>query len=181
MSATAEEIDHLRQFVGRDPLPHELEALTWACIEVGKRTNAIDYERARRALTAATRDMAEICRDFDVLLLPSTALCAVPTGSIDGRTRNFTLERWNEDSYRFAPFTELFNVTGQPAISLPLAQSREGLPIGVQLAAPLGEDAAVLNLAAWLEQELPWKSRLAELRSRFLNTDSARGAVNSTT
>jgi len=172
MSATAEEIDHLRQFVGRAPLPHELEALTWACIDVGMRNNAIDYERARRTLTAATRDMAEACCDIDVLILPSTALCAVPTGSIDGRTTNFTLEQWNEDSYRFAPYTELFNVTGQPAISLPLVQSSEGLPIGVQLAAPLGEDARLLQLAAWFEQELPWAARLAALRKRFLDSRS---------
>jgi amidase len=167
MSATAEEIDHLRQFVGRAPLPQELEALTWACIEMGERRNAIEYERARRALTAATRDMAEAFRDIDLLILPSTAQCAVPTGSIDGRTPKFTLEQWNEDSYRFAPYTELFNVTGQPAISLPLAQSREGLPIGVQLVAALGEDAALLNVAAWFERELPWSGRLSELRRRF--------------
>jgi amidase len=166
MSATAEEIDHLRPFVGRAPLPHELEPLTWACIEMGKGRSALDYERARRLMTAATRDMAERFRDIDVLILPSTALCAVPTGSI-GRTANFSLPQWNEDSYRFAPYTELFNVTGQPAISLPLAQSRDGLPIGVQLAAPLGEDAALLNLAAWFEREQPWEGRLAALRSRF--------------
>jgi amidase len=168
MSATAEEIDHLRQFVGRAPLPHELEALTRACIDEGMRKNAIDYERARRTLTAATREMADAWSDIDVLILPTTALCAVPTGSIDGRTTNFTLERWNEDSYRFAPYTELFNVTGQPAISVPLFQSREGLPIGVQLAAPLGEDALILQLAAWFERELPWAARLADLRNRFL-------------
>jgi amidase len=171
MSATAEEIDHLRQFVGRAPLPHELEGLTWACIEMGKSRSAIDYERARRVLTAATRDMAVLFRDFDVLMLPSTAVCAVPTGSIDGRTADFTLEQWNEDSYRFAPYTELFNVTGQPAISLPLAYSRQGLPIGVQLAAPLGEDALLLNLAAWFEREQPWHDRLLELRSRFMRSD----------
>ena len=173
MSATAEEIDHLRKFVGRAPRPEELEALTWACIEMGEHCSAIDYARARRALTGATRAMSEASRQLDVLLLPTTALCAVPTGSIDGRTANFTLDRWNEDSYRFAPYTELFNVTGQPAISLPLAQSGEGLPIGVQLAAPLGEDATLLSLAAWFERELPWKDRLAELGRRFLAARNA--------
>jgi amidase len=111
--------------------------------------------------------MAEAFEEIDVLLLPSTALCAVPTGSIDGRTANFTLARWNEDSYRFAPYTELFNVTGQPAISLPLAQSHEGLPIGVQLAARLGEDATLISLAGWFERELPWSGRLSELRRRL--------------
>jgi amidase len=168
MSATAEEIDHLRKFVGHAPSRDELEALTWACIEMGERCSALDYERARRTLTGATRAMSEAFQQFDVIILPTTALCAVPTGSIDGRTANFSLDRWNEDSYRFAPYTELFNVTGQPAVSLPLAQSREGLPVGVQLAARLGDDATLLSLAAWFERELPWKGRLDQLARRFL-------------
>jgi len=123
--------------------------------------------RARRALTAATRDMARAFQEIDVLLLPTAAQCAVPTGSIGGRTAEFDLERWNAASYGYAPYTELFNVTGQPAISLPLAQSRAGLPIGVQFAAPLGADAHLLSLAAWLERERPWEPRLKELRRRF--------------
>jgi amidase len=168
MSATAEEIDYLRKLVGRSPLPHELEALSWACIDLGKRTSAIDYERARRALTAATRAMSEAFEQIDVLILPAIAQCAVSTGSIDGRTANFSLAQWNEDSFRFAPYTELFNVTGQPGISLPLEQSRDGLPIGVQVAAPLGEDATLLSVAGWFERELPWHKRLAQLRGRYL-------------
>jgi amidase len=168
MSATAEEIDHLKQFVGRAPAGDELEALTWACIKLGEQSSAIDYERARRTLTAATSAMSDAFQDMDVLLLPATAQCAVPTGSIDGRTARFTLEQWNEDSYRFAPYTELFNVTGQPGVSLPLAQSSDGLPIGVQLVARLGEDATLLSLAGWFERELPWSERLAGLRDRYL-------------
>jgi amidase len=74
------------------------------------------------------------------------------------------LGRWNADSYGYAPYTEIFNVTGQPAISLPLATSSGGLPIGVQLAAPIGRDNLLLGLAAWLERELPWAERLAALR-----------------
>lgn len=78
------------------------------------------------------------------------------------------MDRWNRDSYRYAPYTEIFNVTGQPAISLPLAMSRGGVPIGVQFAAPLGEDARLLTLAAWFERERPWEQRLSVLRGRFL-------------
>jgi amidase len=168
MSATAEQIDHLLSLVGRPPLQDELEALTWACVKMGERSSAVDYERARRTLTAATGAMAQAFQQVDVLILPTTALCAVPTGSIDGRTAKFSLDQWNEDSYRFAPYTELFNVTGQPGISLPLAQSRGGLPIGVQLVAPLGADATLLSVAGWFEQEMPWAARLTELRGRFI-------------
>src|SRR5271156_4302331 len=106
--------------------------------------------------------MAEIFAEFDVLLLPTTADHAPKIGQIDGRSAAFDLERWNADSYGYAPYTEIFNATGQPAISLPLAVSRTGLPIGVQFAAPLGEDARLLAFAAWLEREQPWNHRLSQ-------------------
>jgi Asp-tRNA(Asn)/Glu-tRNA(Gln) amidotransferase A subunit family amidase len=61
-------------------------------------------------------------------------------------------------------------VSGQPAISLPLAMSSGGLPIGVQLAARLGEDARLLALAAWFEREQPWEGRLSALRRRLLTS-----------
>jgi amidase len=168
MTATAEEIDHRQRQVGRPPQPHELEALSWACVDLASRSTALDYERARRVLTLATHDMAVAFQSIDVLLLPATSQCALLTGSIDGRTSQFTLQRWSEESYRYAPYTELFNVTGQPAISLPLAQSNSGLPIGVQCAAALGADGLLLTLAAWLEREMPWAERLTALRRRLL-------------
>ena len=159
MSATAEEIDFFRRRLGYGPRQHELEALSWACVALAERTTAIDYERARRALSAASRDMANAFESIDVLLLPTTSQCAVPTGSIDGRTENFDLERWNDQSYGYAPYTELFNVTGQPAISLPLAQSRTGLPIGLQiLAAPFAEEK-VFRVARMYERETEWHRR----------------------
>jgi amidase len=105
-----------------------------------------------------------------VLLLPTTASLPVRTGQIDGRTAAFDMARWSQDSYGYAPYTELFNVTGQPAISLPLAVSSGGLPIGVQLAAPLGADSRLLNLAAWFEREQPWEARLSQLRQQLLGT-----------
>ncbi|RDJ93454.1 hypothetical protein B4Q13_21795, partial [Lacticaseibacillus rhamnosus] len=59
MAATAEDIDFYRGRVGRDPRKDELEALTWACVAIAKRCTSVDFLRARRALTAATRDMAD--------------------------------------------------------------------------------------------------------------------------
>lgn len=170
MSAIAEEIDFYRIQVGHDPQPDELEALTWACVELGRRHTAAEYVRARRALTTATRDMAQAARSFDILLLPTTADLPLLTGQIDGRTAAFDLDRWNRESYGYAPFTEIFNVTGQPAISLPLAMSSGGLPIGVQLAASLGQDGQLLALAAWFEREQPWARRSAALRRRLLGS-----------
>ncbi len=167
LSAIAEEIDHHRGLIGREPRPGELEALTRAAIDLGRRCNAVDYVRARRALTKATRELCEACRDFDLLVLPSTADLPPAIGRIDGRTEAFEFARWNAESYGYAPYTEIFNVTGQPAISLPLAQSASGLPMGVQFAAPLGEDARLLRIARWFEREQPWEPRLRALRRRL--------------
>jgi amidase len=166
-TAIAEEIDFYRGRVGRSPESHELEALTWAAVAMGKRCTAVDYVRARRALTVATRDMADVFKRFDVLILPTTSELPVRIGQIGGPTVPFDLERWNADSYGYAPYTEIFNATGQPAISLPLAMSSAGLPIGVQLAAPLGRDALLLSVAGWLEREVPWAERLTALRRRY--------------
>jgi amidase len=101
------------------------------------------------------------------LILPTTAQLPPQTGQIDGRTAAFDLDRWNGDSYGYAPYTEIFNATGQPAMSLPLSLSKDGLPIGIQFAAPMGQDARLLSLAAWFEREAPWALRLATLRSRY--------------
>jgi amidase len=167
LSVIAEEIDFYRTLVGREPRHEELEALTWAAVELGQRCTAVDYVRARRALTRATFDMAQMSAPFDVLITPSTAALPVRIGQIDGRTDAFDLARWNADSYGYAPYTEIFNVTGQPALSLPLAVAGNGLPIGLQVVAPLGAEALLLTLAAWLEREMPWDARLAVLRARY--------------
>jgi amidase len=168
LTAIAEEIDFYRGRVGRAPERHELDALTWAGIDMGNSRSALDYARARRALTAATVSMARVFEQFDVLLLPTAADFTPPIGHIDGRTAAFNLDRWNAQSYGYAPYTEIFNVTGQPAMSLPLAMSSTGMPIGVQIAAPVGQDSRLLCLAAWLERELPWAEPLAQLRHRLL-------------
>lgn len=60
----------------------------------------------------------------------------------------------------YAPFTAMFNITGQPAISLPLAWSDEGLPVGVQLVGRYGDEASLLRVASQLEQIFPWSGRL---------------------
>jgi len=168
MTAIAEEIDCCATRVGREPRPDELESVTRECIQAGGRWSAVDYVRARRACTQATRTLGHACRDLDLLLLPTTATLPPLTGAIDGRTGAASFAAWSDAAYRYAPYTELFNATGQPAISLPLAHSRCGLPIGVQFAAGMGQDALLLALGAWLEREMPWAERGLALRRRLL-------------
>jgi amidase len=70
---------------------------------------------------------------------------------------------WLNKLIAVIPFTPLFNVTGQPAMSLPLVQSDDGLPIGVQFVARYGDEATLFQLASQLEQALPWSDRLPKI------------------
>jgi amidase len=168
MTAIAEEMDHYLPRVGRAPDPAELEAVTREALRRARAFTSVDYVRAQRHCTQATRALAAASAGLDILLTPSTTTLPVLTGAIDGRTGAVSYAQWAAAAYRYAPYTELYNATGQPAISLPLAQSAAGLPIGVQLAARLGADELLLNLASWLERELPWHARSAALMGRYL-------------
>jgi len=95
--------------------------------------------------------------DLDVVLLPTLARRPLRIGELDTTSEDpaaaFRL------SGQFTPHTALFNVSGQPAISLPLFQGEDGLPLAVQLAGPPAGEATLLSLAAQLEQERPWAHR----------------------
>jgi len=75
---------------------------------------------------------------------------------IDGLT-------WTRQTFEFFPFTPLFNATGQPAISLPLHWSKDGLPMGSQFVGRFADEATLLRLAAQIEQAAPWSSRMPAL------------------
>lgn len=70
-----------------------------------------------------------------------------------------TPTEWTQQVFSYAPFTPVFNTTGQPAVSLPLHWTATGLPVGVQLAGRFGDETTLLQLAAELEQARPWKDR----------------------
>ena len=78
-----------------------------------------------------------------------------------------THEDWFDRKARFPPFLAVFNVTGQPAISLPTAMSDSGLPIGVQFAARFGREDVLLQIARQLEDEIPWADRLVKNQLRL--------------
>jgi amidase len=167
MTAISEDIEFHTHRVGRPPERGELDFVTYECWQRGRAWKATNYVAARRACSRATGALAAAMADLDLLILPTTATLPPLTGEIDGRTGAMSFEEWGAAAYAYAPYTELFNVTGMPAISLPLAVSATGLPIGIQLVAPLGADTRLLTIAARLEEVLPWEGRLAELRNRW--------------
>jgi amidase len=98
--------------------------------------------------------MAQLFETYDVLLLSTLGRPAIPIGWLfEDR------EQIAERVFSFMPNTQPFNNTGQPAMTVPLSWSREGLPIGVQFVGRMGEEARLLQLAARLEQARPWFDR----------------------
>ena len=98
--------------------------------------------------------MGEFADQYDIMLSPTTAAPAPRLGEIDMDSED--LKGYMQATNRYTAFTQLLNVTGQPAISLPLGHSAEGLPIGVQLAARQGGEGLLFGLAAQLERARPW-------------------------
>jgi amidase len=144
---------------GIDPGPDVLEAVTLASMEYGRRLTAVDLLRALQLCNTITRNVSPFFRSYDVLVTSTVAAPPPLLGTINQNDPSLDPRGWLTKLFTLIPFTPLFNVTGQPAISLPLGQSSEGLPIGVQLVARYGDEATLLRLAAQLEQALPWANR----------------------
>jgi Asp-tRNA(Asn)/Glu-tRNA(Gln) amidotransferase A subunit family amidase len=98
--------------------------------------------------------MAGFLTDHDLYLSPTLAQPPLPLGVLD--TQSDDLEGYITKLTGYMPHTQIANMTGQPAANLPLSWNAEGLPIGVQLIAPFGEEARLLRVAAQLEEAAPW-------------------------
>ena len=110
---------------------------------------------AQGYLQFVTRRAAAALSAYDAVLTPTLAQPPVPVGYFDEVNPAGNFERQK----RFTPFTAVYNVTGQPAVSLPLHWSADGLPIGVMLAGRTGEEGTLISLSAQLEAARPWKHR----------------------
>ena len=144
--------------VGRPPRDAELGPLVAATFRAAARMRADRWMHARRAMRTLQVRMAESMTDVDVLLTPVTTEPPLETGLL-GACMASGLDAWSERSARFAPYTETFNVTGQPAMSVPLHHGSDGLPIGMHFAGKVGEDTRLLRLARQLEEAAPWAGR----------------------
>jgi amidase len=105
---------------------------------------------------ATTRAVAAFHQRFDLILTPTMNVPNTPLGHLDADDRSLDARGWYDRIFSTAGFTALSNVTGNPAISLPLGRTEEGWPIGVQLIAPYAAEGTLLAVAADLERALPW-------------------------
>ena len=141
----------------KSPAPGEIENVTRAMYERGQRVNGADYVKAINTAHRLGRQTAAFFADYDVLLTPGLAGPAAKLGWIDMMLEDAD-EYWRR-VFEFSPFTVWFNLTGQPAIMLPLGMSSEGLPMGTQFVARFGDEATLFRLAAQLEAARPWFGR----------------------
>ncbi|HLY58588.1 MAG TPA: amidase [Stellaceae bacterium] len=144
----AELIEARIRALGREPGPDEIEPVCRRAWDETRSRSALDFLAAKSVQNRVSRAMSAAFAEIDVLLLPTTADFPPPIGAFVG----LDYDAWCEAAYAYAPFTEIFNFTGQPAISLPVGLSEDGLPIGVQLAARFGEEALLLRLAPGFEE-----------------------------
>ncbi|PWC84621.1 amidase [Azospirillum sp. TSH100] len=136
-----------------------LEARTRILLRAKGDVSGAAYAAAVDWIHALGRRMAALFTDFDLLLTPTLAKPPVAIGALDMEEAQ-TLDDLIDLFHSFSPFTALFNATGQPAMSVPLHWTADGLPVGSHFAAPFGEEKLLFSLAGQLESAQPWSGRV---------------------
>jgi amidase/6-aminohexanoate-cyclic-dimer hydrolase len=145
---------------GRPLEEGEVEALTLGAIDYAATLSGADYLESVGKIHAFGREMAGFFNGFDMLLSATLAEPPARVGRFAHGARDFVHYRTGPGMvFDYSPFCAVFNASGQPAASLPLHWSGDGLPIGIHLAAPFGEDEVLISLAAELEAAAPWHER----------------------
>jgi amidase len=143
----------------RRPDPALLEAVSRRVLAETESFTALDVMAAIDAQHRVTRPIGLFLGRYDLLLTPTIGQLPAPHGTLDYDNPDHTARSWLRRIFEYGPFTSPFNISGNPAISLPLGVSREGLPIGVQLVAAVGREDLLLRVAAELERAVPWRAR----------------------
>ncbi len=149
--------------LGRELAAGDVERLTWARAMNGHTARAADYARSIGVIHRTGRVVARFFTRYDILLSPTMCRPPYPLGVLDLMTED--VERYTQAILGAVGFTSLFNSAGCPAMSVPLSWSRAGLPIGVQFAAPFGDEATLFRLGAQLETAQPWATRRPPARA----------------
>ena len=161
------------EIAGHEPGAGDVEALTWELYAHARALNSLDYLAAQGRLERLAREIVAASAAYDVILTPALAQRPPRTGEIHGRGP----DPWSHyrRSGAFTPYTAIVNVTGQPAITLPLGLAADGLPVAIQLiGAPAREDL-LLSLAGQLERAQPWQQTLTAAAVRLPAGEPAGG------
>jgi amidase len=148
----------------KKPSSEYFEPVTWALYEMGKACAAADYLNAVTNLQRFSRDVAKHYINYDVLLTPTLSEPPLPLNTLTPVGED-PLKSWIRVGL-FCPFTPLENITGQPAMSVPLFWNTEGLPVGTHFSGRFGDEATLFRLASQLEAARPWAARRPPVSGR---------------
>jgi amidase len=155
---TALNVRVAEQRFGRAMTDEDFEVLTLASAHNGEKTTATDYVAAQLSAFQISRGLARFFETCDVFLCPT--LCSPPLRIGELNSMSQDLSHIAPILRRYMPATSMFNMSGQPAMSVPLAWNAAGLPLGMMFSARFGDEAGLFRLAAQLEQARPWKHKL---------------------
>ncbi len=145
---------------GRELLPEDVEITIEAACDYAEGISGADYLAAVGKIHAYGREMAAFFDPWDILLSPTLAEPPCEVGRFAHTRTDFEAYRNGpEGVFAYSPFTACFNASGQPAATLPLHWTPDGLPVGVHLAAPFGDDETLMALCAQIEAARPWFDR----------------------
>ncbi|HTW33788.1 MAG TPA: amidase family protein [Rhizomicrobium sp.] len=154
-------IDYVAMLTNQTPTDEKFEGLTWGLYEAGKRITASEYLHAKGAMQQAPRKAAKFHETYDAWLSSTLGAPPVKLGFFDMEERD--PQKSFAPLIDYVPFTAMQNVTGQPAINLPLHWNDAGLPVGAHFVGRYGDETTLLQLAAQLEQAAPWAQRRPNL------------------
>ena len=150
-------VEDLAAITGRAISPDILEHTTLACVRFGQSLDAVNFLRSFDVFNSVSRAMGRFFARHDVILSPTLPRPPVPHGVYNADAADMSGLDWTRQIFEATPYTGVFNVTGQPAISLPMGWSDSlALPIGIQFAAGFGREDTLLQLAAQLERAAAW-------------------------
>ncbi|HUX38773.1 MAG TPA: amidase [Rectinemataceae bacterium] len=172
------DIEEVARAAGKRVSVTDFDPSTFGLGMLGKAMGASEYASAARYLQVEARKIAAFCEDFDFLLTPTLSKPPVEIGSLQPSAGEKALIRLigaidgggilkamgiikalAAQTFEFIPWTPVFNVTGQPAMSVPLCWSSDGMPMGMHFVGRFGDEAGLFSLAGQLEEARPWKDR----------------------
>ena len=171
----ASDIDQLEEMIGRKATPDDVEMTTWTLGLLGRAYSAADFANAMKQRNDFARSMGRFHQKYDLFLTPTIAFPPIEIGETkptfleqsgfklisklhlgQALKASGVIDQLATKNFSKFPFTQLANLTGQPAMSVPLHWTQTGLPCGVQFVAPFGDEATLFRLAAQLEEASPW-------------------------
>lgn len=155
--SVARTLDDAAKTLGRDVTDKDVEPVTWSMAQQGRNVSSIVYSRAIGTIHQIGLTMAKFQQTYDVILNPTLGKPPVPLGALSLSPKN--MQSFTKEITEFGPFTAIYNVTGQPSMSVPLHWTPDGLPVGVMFSARFGDEATLFRLASQLEKAKPWAER----------------------